>query len=110
MKTSERLIVIGSGMAGVATVESLLTRRRDVAVTIFGSESHINYNRVLLSSVLAGEAGFEDIILNPLDWYEQHGIELHINATVSRIDLSGKRVITEQGDPYPFDRLLIATG
>ena len=110
MKTSERLIVIGNGMAGVATVEHLLARRSDVAVTIFGSEPHINYNRVLLSSVLAGEAGFEDIILNPLDWYEQHGIELHLNATVSRIDLSGKRVITESGAPYPFDKLLIATG
>src|SRR3990170_3378326 len=110
MKTSERLIVIGNGMAGVATVEHLLARRSDVAVTIFGSEPHINYNRVLLSSVLAGEAGFEDIILNPLDWYEQHGIELHLNATVSRIDLSGKSVITESGAPYPFDKLLIATG
>src|SRR3989337_470743 len=110
MKTSERLIVIGNGMAGVATVEHLLARRSDGAVTIFGSEPHINYNRVLLSSVLAGEADFEDIILNPLGWYEQHGIELHLNATVSRIDLSGKRVITEKGDPYPFDKLLIATG
>ncbi|MBI5039378.1 MAG: NAD(P)/FAD-dependent oxidoreductase [Nitrospirae bacterium] len=110
MKTSERLIVIGNGMAGVATVEHLLARRSDVAVTIFGSEPHINYNRVLLSSVLAGEAGFEDIILNPLAWYEQHGIELHLNATVSRIDLNGKSIITEKGNPYPFDKLLIATG
>src|SRR3972149_7762614 len=110
MKTRERLIVIGNGMAGVATVEHLLVRRSDVAVTIFGSEPHINYNRVLLSCVPAGEAGVEDIILNPLDWYEQHGIELHLNATVSRIDLSRKSVITEKGDPYSFDKLLIATG
>ncbi len=106
----ERIIVIGNGMAGVATVEHLLKKQQDMAVTIFGSEQHVNYNRILLSSVLSGATGFEDIILNPPGWYESHGIDLHLGVTVSRIDIDGKRVFTEKGDSDPFDKLLIATG
>ena len=110
MKTKEHLAVIGNGMAGVATVEHLLKKQQDVAITMFGSEHHVNYNRVLLSSVLSGETGLEDIILNPLEWYKGHGIDLYPGVTVTKIDLSNKRVITERGEDYPFDKLLIATG
>lgn len=110
MNNKERLVVIGNGMAGVATLEHLLKSGRDMAVTLFGSEPHVNYNRVLLSSVLSGEIGLEDIILNPLDWYEEKGIDLRLGVTVSQIDITGRRVITEKGECHPFDRLLIATG
>ena len=110
MKTKEHLVVIGNGMAGVATVEHLLKKQKDVEVTMFGSEHHVNYNRVLLSSVLSGETGLEDIILNPLEWYKGHGIDIHLGVTVNKIDISGKRVVTGRGGDYPFDKLLIATG
>lgn len=110
MNKRERLVVIGNGMAGVATLEHLLKSKRDMEVTLFGSEPHVNYNRVLLSSVLSGETGFEDIILNPLAWYQEKGIDLRLGVTVSQIDITGKRVITEKGECHPFDKLLIATG
>ena len=65
----QRLAVIGNGMAGVFTVEQILKHNHNFEITIFGDETHVNYNRILLSSVLAGEKEMEDIVLNDIDWY-----------------------------------------
>ncbi|HVE06076.1 MAG TPA: FAD-dependent oxidoreductase, partial [Paraburkholderia sp.] len=74
-----RLVVIGNGMAGIRTLEELLTiAPGHYDITVFGAEPHPNYNRILLSPVLAGEQNFDDIVLNPLEWYEQNGIQLHL--------------------------------
>ena len=110
MGIKKRLVVIGNGMAGVATVEHLLARTEDMEITIFGSEPYANYNRVLLSSVLSGEVALDDITLNPLDWYREKGIELYLGSSVNHINTKEKTVITDVGDVYPFDKLLIATG
>lgn len=110
MKTRECLVVIGNGMAGVATVEEVLRRGGDFKITIFGSEPHVNYNRVLLSSFLAGEIGMEEMVLNRREWYERNGIDLRCGVTAARIDIHKKEVVTGGGDPHPFDKLLIATG
>ena len=110
MGKKERLVVIGNGMAGVAAVEHLLSKRQDMDITIFGSEPYTNYNRVLLSSVLSGEVDQSEIILNPQKWYEKNGIELHLGASVKKINKKEKFAITTEGDIYPFDKLLIATG
>ncbi|MBI5180560.1 MAG: NAD(P)/FAD-dependent oxidoreductase [Nitrospirae bacterium] len=110
MGKKERLVVIGNGMAGVATVEHVLTKKKDMSITILGSEPYTNYNRVLLSSVLSGEAGLDEIILNPQKWYEENGIELHLGVTVKKINKKEKSVITNKGDVYSFDKLLIAIG
>src|SRR5260370_16192533 len=65
-----RLVVIGNGMAGIRTIEELLALAPGhYDITVFGAEPHPNYNRILLSPVLAGEQTFNDIVLNPLDWY-----------------------------------------
>ncbi|GAB3625888.1 nitrite reductase large subunit [Pandoraea terrae] len=106
-----RLVVIGNGMAGIRTLEELLAIAPDqYDITVFGSEPHPNYNRILLSPVLAGEQNFADIVLNPLAWYEDNGIELHLGKTVTRIDRKRRVVCTEDGIEAPYDRLLIATG
>ena len=111
MSKKERLVVIGNGMAGVATVEHVLTKRKDMSVTILGAEPYTNYNRVLLSSVLSGEVGLDEITLNPQKWYEENGIELHLDASVKKINKKEKFVITNnKDDVYSFDKLLIATG
>ena len=86
MSKKERLVVIGNGMAGVATVENILTKRKDMSIAIFGAEPYTNYNRVLLSSVLSGEVGLDEITLNPQKWYEENGIELHLDASVKKIN------------------------
>ena len=63
------LVMIGNGMAGCRTLEELLKIAPDLyAITVFGSEPHPNYNRILLSPVLAGEMSVQDIVLNDLEW------------------------------------------
>ncbi|MGH8778389.1 nitrite reductase large subunit NirB [Paraburkholderia sp.] len=108
---SPRLVVIGNGMAGIRTLEELLTiAPGHYDITVFGAEPHPNYNRILLSPVLAGEQTFADIVLNPLAWYEEHGIRLHVSKTVERIDRVRRIVVASDGTEAPYDRLLIATG
>lgn len=106
-----KLVLIGNGMAGVRTLEELLKIAPDLYdITVFGAEPHPNYNRILLSPVLAGEQSFEDIILNDLNWYSDNGIRLLLNRKVTRIDRHRRRVIAEDGSEAKYDRLLIATG
>src|SRR5450830_1935182 len=106
-----KLVVVGNGMAGIRTVEELLAIAPDMyEITIFGNEPHPNYNRILLSPVLAGEQDFKDIVLNPVSWYEEAGIDLRMGCAVSKIDRIKRQVITDDGSCTPYDRLLIATG
>ena len=106
-----RLVMIGNGMAGVRTLEELLQLAPDrYDITVFGAEPHPNYNRVLLSPVLAGEQTFDDIVLNPLSWYAQHGITLHLGQTVVDVDRQARRVTTQTGLSVTYDQLIIATG
>ncbi len=106
-----KLVMIGNGMAGVRTLEELLKLSNELYdITVFGAEPHANYNRILLSPVLAGEQSFEDIVLNDLNWYQDNGIKLLLNRKVVQIDRIKRRVIAEDGTEAEYDRLLIATG
>ena len=91
-----KLVMVGNGMAGVRTLEELLKIAPDLYdITVFGAEPHPNYNRILLSPVLAGEQTIEQIILNPLSWYAEHGITLHLGKKVARVDRVKRRVIAD---------------
>lgn len=106
-----RLVMVGNGMAGVRTLEELLKLAPDLYdITVFGAEPHPNYNRIMLSPVLAGEQSFEDIILNDLDWYRDNGVTLHAGKRVVEIDRRRCRVIADDGTVASYDRLLVATG
>ncbi len=106
-----KLVMVGNGMAGVRTLEELIKLEPDMYdMTVFGSEPYPNYNRIMLSPVLAGEQGIQDIILNDLDWYQENNITLHLNKKVVRIDRSKKIVYAEDGTEAEYDRLLLATG
>ncbi|WP_257554319.1 nitrite reductase large subunit NirB [Sphingobium sp. CFD-2] len=107
----EHLVVVGNGMAGCRAVEELLARDRDrYRVTILGAEPHVNYNRIMLSPVLAGEKSFDDIIINSRDWYSDNNIELIAGDPVTAIDRAGKTVTSQSGRTVGYDKLLIATG
>jgi len=106
----ERLIVVGNGMAGTACVEQILKHDPRFAITIFGDETHVNYNRILLSSVLAGEKSHDEIVLNSLGWYQQNGIHLKLGIRITGIDSVAKTVTGDDGSITPFDKLLLATG
>ncbi len=110
MSGSKQLVVIGNGMAGVAFVEQLLKHKPRYEITIFGDETHVNYNRILLSSVLAGEKSIEEIELNGFEWYQKNGIRLHLGVRIVNIDTQAKTVEGEDGSRTRFDKLVIATG
>jgi len=114
MKKS-KLVMVGNGMAGVRTLEELLKIAPELYdITVFGAEPHPNYNRILLSPVLAGEQTIEEIVLNSWDWYTENHITLHAGWTVTEVDrikrvvhatnAAGEKISTE------YDRLLMCTG
>lgn len=106
-----KLVVVGNGMAGIRAVEELLRLAPELyEITVFGAEPHPNYNRILLSPVLAGEQTVEEIILNPRSWYAEHGITLHAGRRVVSVDRRARVVTADDGTTAAYDRLLLATG
>ena len=106
-----RLILIGNGMAGVRALEEILARAPHAfAITVFGAEPHGNYNRIMLSPVLAGEKSFADIVTHDRAWYEQNGIDLIAGESVTAIDREARMVTGANGTMRPYDVLILATG
>ncbi|WP_312546565.1 FAD-dependent oxidoreductase, partial [Pantoea eucalypti] len=106
----QRLLVIGNGMAGMQMVESLLQRApQRYAITVIGREPHGNYNRVLLSPVLAGEKSFSDTLIHDQAWYQRHGVTLLNGETVLQVDLAARTVQTDRRQ-LSWDQLVFATG
>ena len=83
-----RLVVIGNGMVGARFVEELLARGGGdrYEIVMFGDEPTGNYNRILLSGILAGTHELEDTYINPLEWYERNGVTLHAGVRVTSVD------------------------
>ena len=114
MKKS-KLVMIGNGMAGVRTLEELLKVAPELYdITVFGAEPHPNYNRILLSPVLAGEQTVDQIILNDWAWYTDNHITLHAGWKVTEVDRVRRLVHAENaaGEKLSaeYDRLIMATG
>ena len=112
MTSPHRLVVIGNGMAGARLVEDVLARASGdrFRITMFGDEPYGNYNRILLSGVLAGTQQPDDIFINPLDWYTDNDVTLHAGVGAARIDREAKVVYGADGRAEPYDTLVIATG
>lgn len=110
-----KLVLVGNGMAGVRTLEELIKIDPDLYdITVFGAEPHPNYNRIMLSPVLAGEQTIDEIVLNPWSWYEEHGITVHAGWKVFEVDRVRRLVRAGDGNgglvETPYDRLLLCTG
>ena len=107
-----KLVMIGNGMAGAKLLEELTLTEHDYDITVFGNEPYGNYNRIMLSPLLAGEKTLDDIMMFDRPWYQAHGITLHAGDenTIIQIDRVHKCVITKDGTSTPYDRLVIATG
>ena len=108
----QNLVVIGNGMAGMRAVEELLKHEAGTRynITVFGAEPHVNYNRIMLSSVLAGDKTVGEIVINSREWYDENGIHLFTGDAVTAIDREARIVTTASGHAMPYDKLLIATG
>ncbi|QRX83836.1 NAD(P)/FAD-dependent oxidoreductase [Glaciimonas sp. PAMC28666] len=110
-RTKPSLVVIGNGMAGMRTVEELQKLAPDLYdITVFGAEPYGNYNRILLSPVLAGDKVVEDIMLHTREWYQQNNITLHAGDPIDVIDRRRRLVRSRSGVEVKYDRLLLATG
>ena len=108
----QRLVIIGNGMAGARLVEEVVARggRERYEIIVFGEEPYGNYNRILLSGVLAGSNDPTNIFLNALSWYHENGIQLHAGTRVQRIDPAAKCVYAADGTVVAYDKLVLATG
>jgi len=107
----EKLVLIGNGMAGMRTIEELLDLDKEMYdITVFGAEPYGNYNRILLSPVLAGEKTIEEIMLNDEQWYMDNNVKLHKGKAIVNIDRKKQVVIADDGTEEKYDRLLLATG
>ena len=82
----KRLVVVGNGMAGMACVEQILKYAPTFHITVFGDETHTNYNRVMLSSVLAGEKSADEIVINSREWYRRNEIDLRVGLRIVDVD------------------------
>jgi len=106
---TQKLVVIGAGMASGRVLEHLIENGADYDVTLFNAEQRGNYNRIMLSPVLSGEKSYEEIITHDDDWYASNAITCRFGEHVVGIDRARKVVIGQNGE-VPYDKLLIATG
>ncbi|QKC95203.1 nitrite reductase large subunit NirB [Mesorhizobium sp. NZP2298] len=108
---TEKLVIIGNGMAPGRMLEHLLEKAPGrYQVTIFNAEPRVNYDRIMLSPVLSGEKDYEEIIIHGDGWYIKHGITLYKGHKIVAIDRQAKTVTSDHGVTEPYDRLVIATG
>ena len=108
---SEPLVIVGNGMAAAKLAEELSkTALGRYAIAVIGAEPRLAYNRVLLSSVLAGEVASHDIELKPASWWRDHGVTLKCNTLVTEIDVGRRELKIENEESVAFSKLVLATG
>ena len=108
---SEPLVVIGNGMAAARFADELSKRALGrYAIAVVGEEPRLAYNRVLLSSVLAGEVASSEIELKPQGWWRDRGITLRYGCRATAIDTDARSVMLADGESLAFSKLVFATG
>lgn len=107
---TERLVVVGAGMAATRLVENLVAGGYAGQVTVLGDEQHAPYNRILLSAVLEGSHRSDALRLRDPDWFARHGVDLRLGSRVAEVDRAAGEVLLVDGTRVPWDRLVLATG
>ena len=107
---TQKLVVIGAGMASGRALEHLFEAGADWDVTLFNAEPRGNYNRLMLSPVLSGEKTYQEIVTHDEAWYLQHGVDTHFGTRVTEIDRAAKIVRADDGSEVSYDKLVFATG
>ncbi|MFK7751984.1 MAG: NAD(P)/FAD-dependent oxidoreductase, partial [Sedimentitalea sp.] len=107
---TQKLIVIGAGMATGRMLETLFDAGADYDVTLFNAEPRGNYNRIMLSPVLSGEKTYAEIVTHDADWYSAHGVSCRFGEKIAAIDRGAKTVTAQNGDVIAYDKLVFGTG
>ena len=108
---SEPLVIVGNGMAAARLVDELAkVALGRYAIAVIGDEPRLAYNRVLLSSVLAGETTSQDIELRPASWWRDRGVTLKYGCTATEIDVGRRELKIENDESVPFSKLVLTTG
>jgi ferredoxin-nitrate reductase len=107
-----RLVVVGTGMAGLGVVEEAVLRRRpeELSITMLGEEAAAPYNRILVSKLLAQTCGPGELELRPPAWYRAHGVDVRGGCAVRELDLDRRYVVDQTGERHAWDALVLATG
>ena len=108
---SEPLVIVGNGMAAARLVDELAkVALGRYAIAVIGDEPRLAYNRVLLSSVLAGETTNDDIELRPASWWRERGVTLKYGCRATAIDVGRRELEVAGGERIPFSKLVLTTG
>src|SRR3984885_6543064 len=108
---SESLVIVGNGMAAARLVDELAkVALGRYAVAVIGDEPRLAYNRVLLSSVLAGETASHEIELRPANWWRDRGVTLKYGCTVGEVDVGRRELKIANEESVSFSKLVLATG
>jgi nitrite reductase (NADH) large subunit len=108
---SESLVIVGNGMAAARLVDELAkVALGRYAVAVIGDEPRLAYNRVLLSSVLAGETASHEIELKPANWWRDRGVTLKYGSAVGEVDVGRRELKIANEESVSFSKLVLATG
>jgi len=107
---TQKLIVIGAGMASGRVLEHLTDANADIEITLINAEPRGNYNRIMLSPVLSGDKTYAEIVTHDDAWYSERNVTCRFGEKVTEIDRAAKTVTTDAGETLPYDKLLFGTG
>lgn len=103
-------VIIGDGIAGATAAEKIRDEDEDASIKIFTDESEALYNRIMLKSFMKGTLPVQYTKMHDEAWYDKRGIDLHLDTRIEEVHTEYNSVISESGEEYPYDKLLIATG
>jgi len=103
-------IVIGDGVAGATAAEKIREDDGEASIRVFTDESEALYNRIMLKTFMKGSLPAQYTRMHDEGWYEKRDIGLHLGTRVGEVDTEYNKVISESGEEYSYDKLLIATG
>lgn len=103
------LVIVGAGPVGHRLTEELVRREAHLEIKVFGDEPYEPYNRVQLSSLLAGCADWSDLLI-PFSCGNRRTSLEYINRRITEIDPKHQRVTDRQGLRHAYDQLVLATG
>lgn len=107
----EPIVIVGAGMAATRFVEELIEAAPGrYAIHVIGDEPRLPYNRVLLSSVLTGDVGLDDIVLKPRGWWRENGVETTTGRKVTQLDAAAHSLLLDDGSRVSYSKLVLATG